>query len=172
MRCRPAAAFSMWVMLRDESLLLSRATDLWAHTPHRNYFYNNLRCYVCFLLTHLQCTALARLDWQLPRASCLSREFASAHSKMVFPPLWLSDICSNTDAYMCLCAYVDVYGFVCLRVSLQCLGLLPSPPLPLQAHVKAAELLQESWVGTNISVRPDSSHSFLEPQVLNNHQEG
>lgn len=70
---------------------------------------------------------------------------------------------------MCLCAYVDVYGFVRLCVSLQCLGLLSSPPLPLQAHVKAAELLQESWVGADVSVRPDSSHSLLQPQALNNH---
>lgn len=75
---------------------------------------------------------------------------------------------------MCPCAYVDVYGFVCVcvGVSLQCLGLASPPPLPLQALVEAAELLQEAWVGADVSVRPDGDHRLLQPQALNNHQEG
>lgn len=54
---------------------------------------------------------------------------------------------------------------------LQCLPLLASPPLSLQAHVQDAELLQKAWVGTDVSVGPDGSHGLPQRQALNNHQE-
>lgn len=55
----------------------------------------------------------------MPPASCSSREVASALSEMVFPPPeWLSNLCSDKHVCVCLCAYVDVYGFVCVCLCL------------------------------------------------------
>ena len=93
---------------------------------------------------------------------------------MVCPPP-LSDLCSDKDVCVCVrvVTFLALCVCVCLCVSLQCrLGLSSPPPLPLQAHVEASELLQEAWVRTDVSVRPDSSHRLLQPQALHNHQEG
>lgn len=65
--------------------------------------------------------------------------------------------------FMSVCDVSVVFVLhVSVCVSLQHLGLSPSPPLPLQAHVKAAELLQEARVGADVSVRPDGSHRLLQ----------
>lgn len=94
---------------------------------------------------------------------------------MVRPPPGLSDLCSDKDVCVCVrvrCVVTFMALCVCLCVSLQCrLGLSSPPPLPLQAHVEASELLQEAWVWTDVSVRPDGSHRLLQPQALHNHQE-
>ncbi|CAG09401.1 unnamed protein product [Tetraodon nigroviridis] len=40
------------------------------------------------------------------------------------------------------------------------------------AHVKNAELLQEAWVGEDVSVELHSSHGLPQRQALSDHQEG
>lgn len=89
------------------------------HTRHTDWFTRiSFLIHLSFPLTHLQCRGLARLDWRVPPASCLSKGCSSALSEMPFLPAGLSDSCSNKDVcVLCVCAYVfayvDAYGFVC-----------------------------------------------------------
>lgn len=93
---------------------------------------------------------------------------------MVFLPPRMSGLCGIKNVGVCVHILMLMALFVCVCVcgSLQCLGLSSSPPLPLQAHVEASELLQEARVRTDVSVRPNGNYRLLQRQALHDHQEG
>lgn len=150
-----------------------RPADTKMQTSRGNSLTEFQTCLIVFLLlTHLRCTGWATLHRQVPVAFCSSREFLSVLPVMVFPLRGLNDLCSNKNVCVCMCISRCLCACLYLHVSLRCQGLSLSPPLPLQAHVKAPELLQEALVGTDVSMRPDGSHGLPQRQALHNHQEG
>lgn len=106
-----------------------------ADTGHvENFIQINSRSFkfglVFFFLTHLQCRAVARLDWQLSLVFCSPRQFVSALGEIAFlpHPPGLTALCSDTYCMcvlLCVCVMFfvlvgvySVFGCRCLLLSL------------------------------------------------------
>lgn len=103
------------------------------------FFCQHLQLLVAILpLTHLQCTSWARLGWQVPLVSCLSREFVSAESVMVFLPPQMIDLCGIKEVSVhiflmltmcvCVCEIESLYSvWACRRLLLSLSRLMSRP---------------------------------------------